>query len=38
MFSRFLSDVKAGRIKMNDFDEESLENFRQVIDTLKGLK
>ncbi|MCJ7446137.1 MAG: AAA family ATPase [Bacteroidales bacterium] len=38
MFSRFLTDVKAGRIKMNDFDEESLENFRQVIDTLKGLK
>jgi energy-coupling factor transporter ATP-binding protein EcfA2 len=38
MFSRFLSDVKSGLIKLSDFDEESLENFRVVIDLLKGLK
>jgi len=38
MFSRFLSDVKAGVITMNDFDEETNENFRKVIDLLKGLK
>jgi ABC-type ATPase involved in cell division len=38
MFSRFLSDVKAGLIKVTDFDEESLDNFRSIIDLLKGLK
>ena len=38
MFSRFLSDVKAGVITMNDFDEETNENFRMVIDLFKGLK
>jgi ABC-type ATPase involved in cell division len=38
MFSRLLSDVKSGLIKLSDFDEESLENFRVVIDLLKGLK
>ncbi len=38
IFSRFLSDVKTGMIKINDFDEESNENFRSVIDLLKGLK
>jgi ABC-type ATPase involved in cell division len=38
MFSRFLTDVKAEVIKISDFDEETLENFRMVIDLLKGLK
>jgi ABC-type ATPase involved in cell division len=38
MFSRFLSDVKAGVIKMSDFDEETNENFRKVIDLFRGLK
>ncbi|MCU0462572.1 MAG: hypothetical protein MUF36_11275 [Bacteroidales bacterium] len=38
MFSRFLTDVKSEIIKLTDFDEESQENFRKVIDMLKGLK
>jgi AAA15 family ATPase/GTPase len=38
MFSKFLAEVKLGVIKLTDFDEETLENFRQVIDTFKGLK
>ena len=38
IFSRFLSDVKAGLIKASDFDEESIENFKAVIDLLKGFK
>ena len=38
MFSRFLTDVKAGIIKVSDFDEETMENFRLVADMLKGLK
>lgn len=38
IFSRFLTDVKAGIIKINDLDEESVENFRIVIDLIKGLK
>ena len=38
LFSRFLTEIKAGKIKIIDFDEESLENFRQLIDTFKGLK
>lgn len=38
MFSKFLSDVKSGVIKISDFDEETLENFRAVIDMFKGLK
>jgi ABC-type ATPase involved in cell division len=38
MFSRFLADVKSEIIKLSDFDEESQENFRNVIDMLKGLK
>jgi ABC-type ATPase involved in cell division len=37
MFSRLLSDVKAGMIKMSDFDEESIENFKVLIDLFKGL-
>lgn len=38
MFSRFLTDVRAEVVKVTDFDEESIENFRMVIDLLKGLK
>jgi len=38
MFSRFLSEVTDGAIKLSDFDEETQENFRLLIDKLKGLK
>ncbi len=38
MFSKFLADVKSEVTKISDFDEETLENFRQVIDMFKGLK
>jgi len=38
ILSRFLSNVKAGKIKVTDFDEESLENFRMITNLLKGLK
>ncbi|HBH85874.1 MAG: hypothetical protein A2X05_07470 [Bacteroidetes bacterium GWE2_41_25] len=38
ILSRFLSGVKAGKVKIDDFDEETNENFRMVIDILKGLK
>jgi len=38
MLSRFLSNVKAGNIKITDFDEETLENFKQVTDMLMWLK
>jgi predicted ATP-dependent endonuclease of OLD family len=38
LFSRFLTDVKAGVIKIQDFDEESVENFKLVIGMLKVLK
>jgi ABC-type ATPase involved in cell division len=38
LFSRFLSDVKNGLIKIQDFDEESTENFRIVIGMFKVLK
>jgi energy-coupling factor transporter ATP-binding protein EcfA2 len=38
IFSRFLSDVKAGLINISDFDEESIENFKLLIEQLKGFK
>jgi ABC-type ATPase involved in cell division len=38
MFSKFLADVRSGVIRISDFDEETLENFRQVIEIFKGLK
>ena len=38
LFSKFLADVKSGVIKISDFDEETLENFRQVVDIFEGLK
>jgi AAA15 family ATPase/GTPase len=38
LLSRFLSNVKAGKITASDFDEESLENFKVITDLLSGLK
>ena len=38
ILSRFLANVKAGKIKVADFDEETLENFRLITDLLNGLK
>lgn len=38
ILSRFLSNVKEEKIKVTDFDEESLENFKLIIDLLGGLK
>jgi predicted ATP-binding protein involved in virulence len=38
LLSRFLSNVKTGKIKASDFDEETLENFKLIIDLLSGLK
>jgi AAA15 family ATPase/GTPase len=38
LLSRFLSEVREGRKKLTDFDEESIENFRTLIDVLKRLK
>jgi ABC-type cobalamin/Fe3+-siderophores transport system ATPase subunit len=38
ILSRFLTNVKAGKLKIDDFDEESGENFRMLIDILRGLK
>jgi hypothetical protein len=38
ILSRFLSNVKEGKISAMDFDEESVENFKVIIDLLKGLK
>ncbi len=38
LFSRFLTEVTSGVIKVSDFDEESMENFRFMVDVLKGVK
>ena len=38
LLSRFLSNVKEGKIKALDFDEETLENFKLITDLLRGLK
>lgn len=38
MLSRFLSDVRTGVVKLDDFDEESRENFRLVTDRFRDLK
>jgi hypothetical protein len=38
LLSRFLSNVKEGKIKASDFDEETLENFKLITDLLSGLK
>jgi len=38
LFSRFLTEVTSGNLKLSNFDEESQENFRLMIDVLKGVK
>ncbi len=38
MLSRFMSDVKEEKIKIADFDEETLENFKLITSVLGGLK
>jgi energy-coupling factor transporter ATP-binding protein EcfA2 len=38
LLSRFLANVKEGKIKVTDFDEETLENFRLITSLLAGLK
>jgi predicted ATP-binding protein involved in virulence len=38
ILSNFLTNVKAGKIKVDAFDEETLENFRMITDLLRGLK
>jgi hypothetical protein len=38
LLSKFLSEVKTGNITTRDFDEESLENFRQFIHLVGEIK
>jgi hypothetical protein len=38
ILSRFLNNVREGKIKIGDLDEETVENFRLVTDLLRGLK
>jgi predicted ATP-dependent endonuclease of OLD family len=38
VFSRFLTEIRAGSITVADFDEESLENFRMLTGMLKADK
>jgi predicted ATP-dependent endonuclease of OLD family len=38
VLSRFLTHVKEGKIKVTDFDEETLDNFKLITDLLEGLK
>lgn len=38
LLSRFLSNVKEEKIKLTDFDEESIENFRHISNLIGGLK
>ena len=38
ILSRFLTEVKSGVIKISDLDEETVDNFRLVIDVFKRLK
>jgi hypothetical protein len=38
ILSRFLNNVKEGRIKPGDLDEETNENFRLITNLLRGLK
>ncbi len=38
LLSRFLNQVKEGKIKLEDLDEETTGNFRQIADMLKELK
>jgi energy-coupling factor transporter ATP-binding protein EcfA2 len=38
LLSKFLSNVRSGRFKVKNFDEETLENFKLFTDLLEGLK
>ena len=38
LLSRFLTEVKSGKITIRDFDEETVENFEMIIGLLEGLK
>ena len=38
ILSRFLSEVKEKKVKVTDFDEETLENFKLIMDLVGGLK
>ena len=38
ILSRFLSNVKAGKVVASDLDEETMENCKLIIDLLKDLK
>jgi predicted ATP-dependent endonuclease of OLD family len=38
ILSRFLSNVREGKIKATDFDEETLENFKLITDLIGELK
>jgi energy-coupling factor transporter ATP-binding protein EcfA2 len=38
LLSRFLANVKDGKIKVTDFDEETIENFKLITSLLAGLK
>jgi len=38
LLSRLLGDVRQGRIEPGDFDEETHENFRYLVELLKGFK
>jgi hypothetical protein len=37
LLSKFLTEVKSGNISLSDLDEESVENFRQFSNLIKGL-
>ena len=38
ILSKFLSNVKKGEVKISDFDEETIENFRLVTDLFGSIK
>jgi hypothetical protein len=38
ILSRFLSNIKKGKIKNPGFDEVTIENLKLIADMLKGLK
>jgi hypothetical protein len=38
LLSRFLNNVKEGKIKLGDLDEETNENFKLITNLLRGLK
>ncbi len=38
ILSKFLSNIKEGKIKVADFDEETIENFKLVTDLFGGIK